>query len=398
MESGFEALCPVEVYTEGPYYREQVVGAMRRLLVEQRLADSLMPNWEPYMFDDQGCFCARCREEFRARSGLPEAEIDRLWKLPAGVPRGPAWTAFRSWQHGRLMATLERTVAALGREAGIEAHFVPEIAWNALTAGGNVEYEQYNPLDYLADLPVIEPWGPYSFQPFGKPFSRPQGSHLNAWLAARAIPAFVADKIADPARRPKLIAFPHGYQLADWVTTPEAIAMEHLSFFLQGWRGSLVYYFPRGYDARYWNALAGANRLIAACEPFVREGEPLAGLSVEAEPPVPRYGGMARDTESEKLPAALPELAAQPPLVQAVGYRLGEQRLMAIGNFWEGGAVVARLTLADLPEETCYRLRAAESAAGDAGVLVSARALREGVRVSVGALRFAVVIVEPQFM
>jgi hypothetical protein len=393
-----ECLCPVEAIAEGPYFREHVVAPLRRLLVEERTADSIMANWEPYMFDNQGCFCPRCRAEFARESGMPEAGIERLWTLPAGVSRGEAWVKFRSRQHARLVATLDRTVHALGREAGIDAHFAPEIAWSALTPDGNADFAQYNPVDYLDQLPLIEPWGPYVFQPLSMPFVRGAGAHLATFEAGRAIREFVAASVPEPTRRPRMIAFPHGFQLNDWVTTPEAIAFENLCFFLNRWNGALVYYFPRGYDARYWNALAAANATIADWEDFVFDGKPVTNFRVQAESPLPETAADSFGLEGRRL-SALPSLAGSPPLVQGLAFERDGRRLVAVGNFWEQGETFARLSVDGLAENRTYSLREPGMSrcftAPGGGTGWTAQELKEGALVHVGALRFAFFLVEP---
>ena len=38
------------------------------------------------------------------------------------------------------------------------------------------------------------------------------------------------------------------------MTEPESLAMQVLSYFVAGWHGTMAYHFPRGYDARWFNA------------------------------------------------------------------------------------------------------------------------------------------------
>ncbi|MFA7231857.1 MAG: hypothetical protein WC071_11360, partial [Victivallaceae bacterium] len=191
LTSPHQIICPTEVYRQGSYYRNQVVGMLKDAL-ENNSADSIMCNWEPYMFDFKGCFCPRCKEEFIKYSGLPADEVNNVWPKEVIVKYKDQWIKFRSWQHGQICSTLDKTISQLGQKAGKpDAHFVPEIAWSQLIEKTNPDFAQYNPLDYMQDLPWIEPWGPYIFYDFTKPYIYNTGAHLITWTAAKDNKEFV---------------------------------------------------------------------------------------------------------------------------------------------------------------------------------------------------------------
>lgn len=251
----WEAVCPVEVYRRGPWFREHVENDLiRKPLVTDRSAEQIMANWEPYMYIGKGCFCNRCKEEFQTFSKLPAAEVARVWPKDVIREHGATWVKFRSWQHGRLMATLEETVHAVGKEAGLDSHFIPEIHYGLLTAfwakhAGN---EEYAAVDYLDKLPAMEPWAPYNWYRFGVgPYDYVRGLHLSSHVTARQVLEFLDERLG-PAKRPRLFAFPFGTY--EGATQPEALSFEFLTYWLNGYNGAFAYLFPGGYDARYWRA------------------------------------------------------------------------------------------------------------------------------------------------
>jgi len=105
-----QAICPTAVYKQSPYYQEEVVGMLKRILVDKDSSDGIMSNWEPYMFDFKGCFCPRCKEEFIKYSGLKKADIDEAWPTKIIINHKDKWVKFRSWQHAKMCVQLEKTI------------------------------------------------------------------------------------------------------------------------------------------------------------------------------------------------------------------------------------------------------------------------------------------------
>ncbi|OGV47759.1 MAG: hypothetical protein A2017_07205 [Lentisphaerae bacterium GWF2_44_16] len=390
----YEAICPIEVYNEGPYFRESILKLIEDVLVKNKRASEIMPNWEPHMFNFKGCFCENCKKEFIKYSALSENEINAAWPKDIILKYRDIWVKFRSWQHARLVSTLEKNINDIGRKAGTDSHFVPQIAWSFLTENGNKDCQQYNPVDFIDDLPVLEPWGPYIFYDFSKPYVYNTGIHIRVFATARAIKDFVAEKVKDKSKQPKLIAMPHSFQCDTWVTEPEALAFDTLSFFLNGWEGSLAYYFPKGYDARYWNAMAKTNMLIAEYENYVFKGKRLDSFTVSPLTPLPSCNW----AEGGNFKAKLKMLNNSPVLVQGVEYELNGSRMIALGNFWQKGEAFVKLSINGLNGDKKYVILQPDlkiAFASDNGkVELSAKELQDGIIVHIGALRFAFFIVE----
>ena len=394
----WEAICPVEVYERGEYFRTRIENdIVRRILVTERQAEQIMANWEPFMYNGKGCFCDRCREEFRAYSKLPAAEFERVWPKAVVSDHGDIWTKFRSWQHGKLMATLEQTVNAVGREAGLDSHFIPEIHYSLLTSSWDrhPHNREFAAVDYLGKLPVLESWAPYNWYVFGSgPYDYVRGLHLTCHATAREVQGFLEARL--PAgERPDLIAFPYGTY--EGATQPEALAFEILTYLFNGYAGAFAYLFPGGYDARYWRALANMNSFVAAVEPFVRRGRPVEKHHIEPATPLPRpdprflsSGGCARDIGKRWKDL---------PLLLSWEFELGATRLIAVGNFWERGECFFRLIPRELDGTLKYVLRDPTAqrvyADRDGNRALSAEELGRGMLLHAGAMRYSVFVLEP---
>lgn len=374
--------CPVEVYQRGEYFRGNIVPMLEKLLVSGDEADHIMSNWEPYYLDSKGCFCERCRDEFiRCHPDLAAEEVRRVWPAEVIKTYGEVWEKFRSWQHGRLVVTLEQTINELGRQAGKDSHFIPEISWNSMMEHGNSYCRQYNVRDYFNELPWIDPWGPYIYHSYRKPYQYYPADHLTVWVAAARMQEFAA-KIGEPGKGARLLALPHGVQGNDWVTEPESMAMDVLSFFLQKWGGAFIYYFPRGYDYRYWRALAVANTLIARHEELVYQGtEVTATVSLEGVTPLPEHLFYASHwAEGEGFIGRAPGLHQQ-GAVQVKAFRAGERTLVAVGNFWKKGEHFFRLRVGGLAGTARYSVQTLGTDCGE----FSGQELGQGILLQAGA-------------
>ena len=393
----WEAICPTEIYRRGPYFREKIVnGLLRNVLVTNRTAEQLMCNWEPFMYVGRGCFCDRCKEEFRQYSKLPAAEFDPVWPRDTIAKHGELWTKFRAWQHGQMMITLEEEIARLGQEAGHETHFIPEVYYGLLTATGAqaTGHQEYAAVDYMDQLPVINAWAPYNWYVFGSgPYDYIRGQHLNIHVTATQVQRFVAGRLP-AARRTRLIAFPFGTY--EGATPPEALVMEMLTYFLDGYQGAFAYLFPGGYDSRHWRALAEMNRQLALVEPYVMGGQRPARHALKPRTPMPtadaRFLGNCAPVEK-------PEQWANASLLQSWEFQQGDTRLIAVGNYWERGESFFRLTVQGLPAGHQYVLREPATnrvyAHDSENVAWTTERLNRGVLLHVGAMRCAFFLLEP---
>ena len=382
---GMFKTCPVEIYRRGKFYRSEVYAMLEEMVLKNDTADHIMPNWELQGTKFKGCFCDRCKEEFfryMAGKARPE-EIRAKWPKRIVADFEQEWIRFRSHQHAKVCQTLEADIRELGRKAGKESHFIPEIEYSQLLEGGFKIFEQYSAPDFMDKLPWIDPWGPYIFSDFTEKYVYHPGLHLLFFVAGEENKAFVKRHVKDPARRPKLIAMPQGFQCGSWVTEPEAIAFDTLSSFVNTWAGSVCYYFPQGYDQRYWNALAKANGIIADHEETVLKGQPTDSVRFTPATPCPAPLFPAHHKGAGNLKQYLPSLDSR-QIWQAKAWRKGDEITAALGNFWQKGELFALMQVRDLEKEGLYTVNSSEKyslgpfsgAELEKGVLVHAGALR----------------------
>ncbi|MBE6384609.1 MAG: hypothetical protein E7048_02970 [Lentisphaerae bacterium] len=380
-------VCPVEVYTRGPYYMEAVYNKLlKSLIADQDLTDSFMPNWEPYYLDSKGCFCNRCREEFVKyyAKQIPKEEVMKVWPGELLQKYAEEYFAFRSWQHGKLIETLHKDVTAIGKSVGKESFFIPELSWKCGTHKHNYYCKQYNIKEFMHKLPWLELWGPYIYHRAGQIYDYFPTRHLVTYNAAGMMKEFFRDHSAKgPVAR--LIAFPHGYQSNDWVTEPEALAFETLSFFVWGFEGVFCYYFPRGYDYRHWAAMARTNTLIARYENFIFEGKnDNKGVSVLPLTPGPEklfYPPGAEEPAGGS--GNFPGLSKM-KILQFQVWRKNNEMLICTGNFWQKGEHFFKLSIAGLEPGKKYGVEVSGKGYGN----FTGRELAQGIVMQTGALRW----------
>ena len=384
------AVCPVTVYSGSDFFRTNTVPFITKFL---KGTDGCWSNWEPYMFNRKGCMCARCCRAFAAYVGKPHEEIAAKW--PQCVMKGGEYfetvLKFRSLEHAKVVKTLDRVVReATGGASSLG--FIPAIAWIEMASWWRPRNyaAEVQAIDYAGALKWMNPWGPYVAWESNYPYVYAKRKPLCHFFAAQDVRKTVNGDYPASAR-PKLMALPQGYQCGHWLSQPEHIAMALDSYFFNGWESTVEYYFPRGYDARYWNAFARATDRAARYEDFVFDGQ-RADDATSVEPFAGVYASPVR-----MLSGYLPDYRNVSPL-QRVAYDLGGSRMVAVFNFWQKGEAFLTLKAKGLKpgryevcmEDGTLRVPSAGSRT------YSAEALAEtGVRVSVGAARTKVFVIRP---
>ncbi|KKR02957.1 MAG: hypothetical protein UT30_C0043G0002 [Candidatus Uhrbacteria bacterium GW2011_GWF2_39_13] len=386
-------ICPVEVYKNGNYFKEEVVGKLRKAIVEERAFDSVMSNWEPFMFSFKGCFCQRCKEDFAQYSRLPMAEVEKEWPSEILIKRREIWIKFRAWQHGQVVKTLENMINGLGREAGIEAHFIPYVMFLMFVPYSKFYDAQISLEEWADKLPYIGSWGPYCWWDFSKTHLYNTGQHIVMHKMNTEVRNFLNTYVPKD-KRPKLIGYPHVYQGNTYVTQPERIAFDSLTYFVNGWDGNSLYVFPKGYDARYWNAVALVNTIIAKFEKFTLRGEKVYNYKYKLETPVPKIAPKYR-----YMPEKVLLRKDDAEIVQFWEYQNGEERFFVVGNFWEKGECFFKLIPEKVEEGKTYvlyeplynRCYSNENAT----CILTSTDLSKGILLHVGAMRYSFYILMP---
>lgn len=345
------AVCPAAIYEKRPYFQERVRKYLADLL---RGTDGLWANWEPYMFAGKGCFCDHCMANFAKFVNVPLEQMKTEW--PDQLLRGKKYheqaVRFRSLEHAKLVRTMHETVVELtGGEKSLG--FIPGIAWIEMASCWRSipNGKEVHQSDYASDLRWIDPWGPYPNWNTQTPYVYRKAGNLSTFIAARDVRRQV-NLDYPPEKRPKLLAFPHGFQLSAWVTQPESMEMDLNSFFFNGYEAATIYMFPKGYDNRYWAAFARANELAAKFENFVYDGHRIdERVTLTAQAP---YA-----LNASKVTSWLPELD-DVPMLQHVAYEKDGKIIVPVFNFWEKGSAFFSLQISGLPNESRYQLSCAE--------------------------------------
>lgn len=389
--SGSHSLtCPAAIYNRTPYYNTFVLPILKKKLAT---LDGIVPNWEPYATINKGCFCNNCRDEFAEFAGISADKIKDIW--PARVQPGFEYRdqviRFRAKQHAKLIKTLHEDCLKTGSG---KIGFCPEVGTDQIIVYPNHFYEQweFTPYEYAGSLKWLNVWGPYVWFLADQPYAYTKGANLLTWEMARRVIRDYRKAFRNPAKRAKLMAMPHGSQCdGTALGQPESLVMDQLSSFLAGYDASVLYFFPRGYDHRYWQAFADCNTLIAANEDMVMNGKPLSGVSAVPQSPFP---APAENIEPKFLPDV-----KKSDLLQIAAFEKDGRILAAVGNFWEKGDVVFKLSVPGLNPAKKYSVR--EKAFDrqfikTAGQSFTGKDLADGILLHAGAMRWVFFEIEPE--
>ena len=319
-----QAVCPFSVLDERPFFRTNTIPRVTAALAGM---DGAWANWEPFSFVNQGCMCDTCRREFAKFLGVPERELthDVWWnEVKSGGRYAAESHKFRSLVHAKLVKRVDRLVrAATGGEKSVG--FIPGIAWCEMSSFWRPNDYPVEPkaIDYAGDLEWIDPWGPYPFWNLDGMFTQSEGFNVVYWFAAKDVREQV-NRDYPPPRRPKLMSFPQGAMSCEWITEPEWLGLGLDSFFFNGWEASVVYFFPKGYDARYWRAFAEATERAALYEDFVFGG---SRCDEEVALRSPGFCKILKGRVSQYLPQA------DVSLLQYAAYKKDGRLMVAVLNF-----------------------------------------------------------------
>jgi len=380
--------CPAAVYEKRPYYLNSTVPYIREGL---KGADGLWANWEPYKYAGRGCFCDTCRRNFARFVGVSEEQMKKEWprELAVGRKYHKQAVRFRSLEHAKLVKTVNETVIEATGGKGRSLGFIPGVQFNTMGSAWRQEgYDkETHPIDYAGALEWIDPWGPYAAWRAQAPFVYNKSFNLRTFVKAKDVRQAVNNDYAP--KPPKLLAFPHGYQLCDWVTQPESIAIELLSYFFNRWEAATVYAFPKGYDARYWKAVADASTVIARYEKYVFQGKRADGrVTLTAQQPY------AADTA---IVEPLLGTHAIYRMLQHTAYELEGKLIVAAFNFWRDGEVFFTLKVEGLAPDTRYTVRSGDIRfTGKDGRSFTGRELADGVTLHAGAVRCEIYEIAPE--
>lgn len=379
--------CPAAVYEKRPFFLKSTVPYIRKNLAG---ADGLWANWEPYYYAGRGCFCDTCCKKFAKFVNVPLEQMKKEW--PQELARNRKYhdqaVKFRSLEHAKLMNTLNEVITAATGGKGKSLGFIPGVQVDNMSSTWrkNGFDKETHPIDYAGNFDWIDPWGPYAYWYSHNPFVYNKGFNLRTYLKARDVRAAVNK---DYKKAPKLLAFPHGMQGNDWVTQPESLTIELLSFMFNGWEGATVYAYPKGYDARYWKAFADAADIAAKYDKYVFKGKKADN----------------RISISPIAPYAAPTAVVEPLLgtyttqnmLQYNAYELGNTLVAAVFNFWRDGEVFFTFKVKGAAPERRYTVKKGNFRfTNEKGNAFTGRELAKGIMLHAGAVRCAVYEIAPE--
>ncbi|OQA82228.1 MAG: hypothetical protein BWY31_03321 [Lentisphaerae bacterium ADurb.Bin242] len=384
------AYCPTTVYFRTDFYRNEILSSAKKEIADQDEREFYMNNWEPnYEQSASGCYCRNCKKEFLKFTKLPAAEVEKYWPREIILQYRKQWFEFKSRQHGMYLSTFENDLKEIAKRVGKNSGFIPMISMSLmLDSEFNLTDEQAFAVRFYADkLEWINPWGPYIGQWWATIQKELPGRHLPQLTSARSVVRYLDVVVKDQAKRPKLMGFPLG-ACDNTLTSPEELAMDTLSIYVAGWQASFPYYFPVGYDARYWKALADCNTVIAKTERFVVEGKRVSEASAAVITPFPP----AIYSEVNKPNSPISSL-------QLDAFQNGKEYLFAVANFWDDGEAFFKLTMKGLPgiqKYSVHELTTDTRYCADNLTGFTGKELSEGVILYIGALRWAFFVLAPE--
>ena len=383
-------LCPTAGYTRSEFFNKNVIGYIGEKIVKNNFGSFIKVNWEPYMYDDKGCFCNRCQEEFIKYSKLPRETILNAWPEKMTTQYRQVWIKFRAWQHGKLIEAIVDGMRELSQKYNRKFVFCPEIGIGDIGRKSRF-YDQYTVCEYIDKLDWLEPWGPYIFHNARAPYQYNIGINYGTYYMAEEVKKDVK-KLCKNGKEPKLEAFPHGYQCTTWVTEPEAIAYETAAFFVKGWEASSVYVFPAGLDGRYWRSMGMMNNAISCVDEFVFQGKRTDKAVITPVSPVPNL--MAIFDQNNPSLAKVADELRQKSVVTLDAFEKNNKYMIALGNAWQCGEAFVKVCIKGLDKKRKYAVYVPSRKVTLAKDYTVAE-LEAGILIHTGLLSFTFYVVEP---
>ena len=384
----YRSLCPIAVYERRGFYTGFVIPFMEANLGPNGDYDFAGGNWEPYHYDYRGCFCRRCRNAFGSYAGIDAATLEKVWPSEVLTKYRAKWLAFRSWQHGKVVRTIQEDVRKAGKkDNGKISDFVPAISFlgfNKTTAGNYTA--QYRAEEFINDMGFVCVWGPYAHKAeLHSTYRYTPAQHLAHLLTVKQ----VNKHIRSISKKAVIKGLPAGSHV-NWITTPEAIVFETIAGFVYGHMGSTPYWFA--YDYRYYRAMARMNSLLAKLEPLILKGKESPDVTVTPSTPIleaRHWRAVYAGTSIERISPEIRTCSA----LHAVRHNLSDGNvLISVANIWERSGVFFKLQVPGLAAQKRY---AVENLENGETLAATGQELAKGVESAVKALGWTFLKISP---
>jgi Carbohydrate binding domain len=293
---------PAYMYQGGEWFVRAMDDLLDNLLDSG--SDNLWCNWEPYMYRmEKGSFTERSMRDFAKFTGRDYAAVRAMKPMDIVGNHREQLMKFQSWQFGKVMKAINDIVRAKSKQVGRRIDFIPCVG-NALLSDikKGMRYEEFarcfKGVEWVPNVDMVSSWEYVSadYNDFADPRIRKQWdlgarksettsgpmdhrvTHVETLRTVEKVTGFVARTMVKAGRKPiPYIHLTQNLQGSSMIVKPRAIGLQILAAFVGGAAGVDLYYFPLGYDGRYWRSAAEANDLIARYEDFVFDGKRVSG-------------------------------------------------------------------------------------------------------------------------
>lgn len=302
------AFDPAYIARKGEWY----IKALNQVVDDavRKKCKGIWINWEPYMFiGEKGSFTELSLKDFAAFSGVPEPEVLNTTPVALVEKYRDKFYSFQSAQYAAAMQVMAEQVRRRSKELNHPLELVlctGSIFFNDLT---DKEFVKENLLRYrktfmteewLKYFNIVSSWYYLYFKAddykdkylkelieLGYRIPETQtlkpASHAGTLEEVEKTVDFIREQCRRDGRAP--VPYYHltqNLQCNNWVVKPSEIAIQILAAFLGGASGVDLYFFPMGYDGRYWESATQANAQISMFEDYVMSGKKVSGCSVVA--------------------------------------------------------------------------------------------------------------------
>jgi hypothetical protein len=285
----YEGVCPTLLYTDATY----------RNLIKERIAETLRvahhvyANWEPFMFQKQGCVCERCKNEYGKFNKLSEASLALMWPSVVTNLKSEEHNRFSSYQYASIIRLCQSLTREVGEQMKLtyQPNFV--IAFEpGYVEPGNPWYLAHDHHAFYQDIDAAIMW----FYPNTVSLTGFDPKSIYANNLTPLLPAFRNFKNVRLESKSPRLGSPKTLFMATEYFDLEAVLPKDFYFtsllcFFDGLEGYGTWSFHFKADARMLSLNAKANQVIAQLEDLVLDAEKTTNTSVVIISPVPEKIG-----------------------------------------------------------------------------------------------------------
>jgi hypothetical protein len=293
------AFDPAYIIRKGKWYAKGIKQVVAQAVKYK--CKGIWVNWEPYRFiGKNGSFTDLSKRDFAKFAKLPVKKVLAMSAMKIVDDYREKLYDFQSKQYADAMKSISEMLKKSSRELNYplkvivcssNVFFVPR---KELKIPGHIRFRRtFKPEQWLKYVEHLSSWYYLYFNAdeylnsdtkklVDLGFRIPEyhqfqaTSFYNTLENVEKYTLFIKEQCRkDGLPQASYLHLIQAKQCTNWVVTPEAIGLQMLSAFIGGAFGVGLYYFPNGYDGRYWRSAIEANRAIAMFEKIVMTGHKL---------------------------------------------------------------------------------------------------------------------------